>query len=66
MTDYGDASVNAPMQAVETVADPAVPTRSAVIDVRLMLAAIRKGPDQHRPPAPSPETHSGYAPIPAE
>ena len=35
MTDYGDASVNAPMQAVETVADPAVPTRSAVIDVRL-------------------------------
>ena len=38
----------------------------AVIEVRLMLAAIRKGPDQHRPPAPSPETHSGYAPIPAE
>ncbi len=38
----------------------------AVIEVRLMLAAIRKGPDQHRPPAPSSETHSGYAPIPAE
>lgn len=35
MTTYDDAAVNALMQAVETVADPAVPTLSAVIAVRL-------------------------------
>jgi len=38
----------------------------AVIEVRLMLAAIRKGPDTPHKPAPAPETHGGYAPIPAE
>ncbi len=36
----------------------------AVIEVRLMLAAIRKGPDEHR--APEPASQGGYAPIPAE
>ena len=36
----------------------------AVIEVRLMLAAIRKGPDEHR--APVPTSQGGYAPIPAE
>ncbi|QTH24823.1 cytochrome ubiquinol oxidase subunit I (plasmid) [Rhizorhabdus wittichii] len=38
----------------------------AVIEVRLMLAAIRKGPDEHRAPAPAPASPNGYAPIPAE
>mgnify|MGYP001058648120 FL=1 len=38
----------------------------AVIEVRLMLAAIRKGPDQNRPQAPAPAVPNGYAPIPAE
>ncbi len=38
----------------------------AVIEVRLMLAAIRKGPDQNRPQAPAPAAPNGYAPIPAE
>ncbi|BAV64259.1 cytochrome ubiquinol oxidase subunit I [Sphingobium cloacae] len=38
----------------------------AVIEVRLMLAAIRKGPDEHHAPAPAPAGPSGYAPIPAE
>ncbi len=35
MTTYDDEAVNALMQAVETVPDPAVPTLSAVIAVRL-------------------------------
>ncbi|HWT10508.1 MAG TPA: MmgE/PrpD family protein 4, partial [Roseomonas sp.] len=35
MTDYDHAPVNALMQSVETVADAAVPTLSAVIAVRL-------------------------------
>ncbi|MFC6623565.1 cytochrome ubiquinol oxidase subunit I [Novosphingobium panipatense] len=38
----------------------------AVIEVRLMLAAIRKGPDEHRATAPTPASPNGYAPIPAE
>ena len=38
----------------------------AVIEVRLMLAAIRKGPDEHRAPAPALASPNGYAPIPAE
>ena len=38
----------------------------AVIEVRLMLAAIRKGPDEHRATAPMPASPNGYAPIPAE
>ena len=38
----------------------------AVIEVRLMIAAIRKGPDEHRAPAPAPASPNGYAPIPAE
>lgn len=38
----------------------------AVIEVRLMLAAIRKGPDEHRAQPPAPATSNGYAPIPAE
>lgn len=38
----------------------------AVIEVRLMLAAIRKGPDGHRAPAPVVAHPSGYAPIAAE
>ncbi|QKR99850.1 cytochrome bd-I ubiquinol oxidase subunit CydA [Sphingomonas sp. CL5.1] len=39
----------------------------AVIEVRLMLAAIRKGPDANRaPPEAAPATVGGYAPIPAE
>ncbi|WP_414902643.1 cytochrome ubiquinol oxidase subunit I [Sphingomonas flavalba] len=38
----------------------------AVIEVRLMLAAIRKGPDQHRTDRPAPDVSDGYAPIPAE
>ncbi|WP_067104931.1 cytochrome ubiquinol oxidase subunit I [Sphingopyxis granuli] len=36
----------------------------AVIEVRLMLAAIRKGPAEHRAPALA--SPNGYAPIPAE
>ncbi|MBN8847114.1 MULTISPECIES: cytochrome ubiquinol oxidase subunit I [unclassified Sphingomonas] len=36
----------------------------AVIEVRLMLAAIRKGPDEHHASAPA--SPNGYAPIPAE
>lgn len=38
----------------------------AVIEVRLMLAAIRKGPDEHRTPAPAHASPNGYAPIPTE
>lgn len=38
----------------------------AVIEVRLMLAAIRKGPDEPRAQAPIPASPNGYAPIPAE
>ena len=38
----------------------------AVIEVRLMLAAIRKGPDEHRAPAPALASPNCYAPIPAE
>ena len=38
----------------------------AVIEVRLMLAAIRKGPDEHRAPASALASPNGYAPIPAE
>jgi cytochrome d ubiquinol oxidase subunit I len=38
----------------------------AVIEVRLMLAAIRKGPDRYHKPKSEPETPDGYAPIPAE
>ena len=36
----------------------------AVIEVRLMLAQIRKGPGEH--PAPPTAPQGGYAPIPAE
>ena len=38
----------------------------AVIEVRLMIAAIRKGPEEHAAPAQQPASPSGYAPIPAE
>ena len=38
----------------------------AVVEVRLMLAAIRKGPDHNRPQEPAPAVSNGYAPIPAE
>ncbi|WP_198351019.1 cytochrome ubiquinol oxidase subunit I [Flavisphingomonas formosensis] len=37
----------------------------AVIEVRLMLLAIRKGPEDHVP-QPSAHTIDGYAPLPAE
>jgi len=38
----------------------------AVIEVRLMVAAIRSGPGDHHPAPAQPSTPSGYAPIPAE
>jgi cytochrome d ubiquinol oxidase subunit I len=38
----------------------------AVIEVRLMLAAIRKGPDAPPAPTATPAAPNGYAPIPAE
>jgi len=38
----------------------------AIVEVRLMLAAIRKGPDQKHAPSPTPDAPAGYAPIPAE
>ncbi len=38
----------------------------AIIEVRLMLAAIRKGPDEHRARGSAPAAPNGYAPIPAE
>jgi len=38
----------------------------AVIEVRLMLATIRKGPIEHHEPAPEPGTTHGYSAVPAE
>jgi len=38
----------------------------AVIEVRLMLAAIRKGPEEHHAPAAERASQGSYAPIPAE
>ena len=39
----------------------------AVIEVRLMLAAIRHGPiEDHDAPAADQPLHQGYAPLPAE
>jgi len=38
----------------------------AVIEIRLMLAAIRKGPEQPAPEPEAPGTTQGYTPIPAE
>lgn len=38
----------------------------AVVEVRLMLAAIRKGPDEYNAQPPGPAQSNDYAPVPAD